>query len=72
MSKDAHRITLSQIREASTVLGLDPDLSTLRELRMEPGRITVERARLNEQGKQYVAGYSEMATETVTIAVVAE
>lgn len=72
MSKDAHRITLAQIREAFTVLGLDPDLSTLRELRMEPGRITLERARLNEDGKQYVVGYADLATETVTIAVVNE
>lgn len=70
MSNDAHRVTQAQLREAFTVLGLDPDLSTLRELWIEPGVITLERARLNEDGRQYAVGSADLATETITIAVV--
>jgi hypothetical protein len=70
VSKDAYRVTLDQVREAFKILGFDPDLSTLRELRMEPGQITIERARLNEEGRQFVVGYHDVATETVTVAVV--
>jgi hypothetical protein len=72
MSSDAHRVTLDQVRQAFEILGFDTNLSTLRELHMEPGRITVTRFRLDENGKSFVAGYNDMATETVVVAVVSK
>jgi len=70
VSKDAHRVTLDQLREALTVMGLDPDIRTLKTVFIEPGMITVVRKRQNEEGRDYIVGYADVATETVTIAVV--
>ena len=72
MYKDAHRVTHAQLREALTVMGLDPDITHLRDLRIEPGVITVERMRLDEDGKSYAVGYADVSTEVITIAVVAK
>lgn len=71
MSKDAHRVTLDQLGEFITQLGIDWDPRSLRGIVIEPGKITVTRNRHNEQGHSYVLpGTDEVATETVTIAVV--
>jgi hypothetical protein len=70
MSTDAHKVTLDQLREALTVMGIDSDTKTLQTVFIEPGKITVVRKRLNESGHNYVVGYQDVATEIVTMAVV--
>lgn len=68
MSKDPHVITLDRVAELLVGLGLDPDMDTLKAVHIEPHGITVRRARVDEQGRQYVVG-DEVATETVTIRI---
>jgi hypothetical protein len=64
------RVTLDQLREALTVLGIDSDTKSLREIRVEPGQITVVRHRRNDEGRIFTVAYNDVATVTTTIAVV--
>lgn len=71
MANDPHRITLDQLRDLLAGLGIEPDVMTLRTIFIEPGKVTVVRMRLDENGNSYVLPeQNEVATETVTIAVV--
>ncbi len=68
MAKDAHSITLGQVRDLLTGLGIEPDVENITRVTMEPGKVTVVRNRLRD-GKPYIAG-GTLATESVTIPVV--
>lgn len=70
MSNDPHTITLDRLGELLRGLGLDPvDLSDLRSIHMEGGKVEVIRYRRNEEGNTYLVGPNELATETVTIRI---
>lgn len=73
MSNDPHRISLAKLADLLVGLGLDADVKRLKSVSIESGKVTVVRMRLNENGRTYVLpGRNEVATETVTIAVVQE
>ncbi|WP_432050316.1 hypothetical protein [Verrucosispora sp. NA02020] len=69
MSNDPHVIPFASVVDALRCLGLDPiDTKALKRVLIEPGRIEVERKRLDADGKSVVIG-NEVATETVIIKV---
>lgn len=72
MSNDPLRITLDKLAELLREFGLDPvDLKTLKLVHMEGGTIEIVRYRTDEKGQMVVLpGANEVATETVTIALV--
>jgi hypothetical protein len=71
VSSDAHRITLDQIRDLLTGLGIEPDTNRLMTVFIEPGKVTVVRKRQDENGRYVLLlDHNEVATETTTIAVV--
>lgn len=69
MTGDPHRVPLSKVLAFLVDIGLDPvDPATLRSVHFDPGRVTVTRARLNEDGQSYIVGTPpEVALETVMI-----
>jgi hypothetical protein len=73
MSNDAHRITLAQLGEFLTQLGIDWTPDDLQGIVIEPGKVTVTRYRCDENGGLVVLpGHDELATEVVTIPIEAE
>lgn len=70
MSADPHHITIAQVRELLTGLGIEPDTANIRTVVIESGKVTVVRYRLDESGHRYVVGPNELATETIMIKVV--
>lgn len=71
MSNDAHCITLTQLGEFLTQLGLDWTPNEIRSIAIEPGKVTVVRTRYDEDGRTRVLpGHDEPASEIVTIPVV--
>jgi hypothetical protein len=73
MSNDAHRVTVAQLGEFISQLGIDWTPDDLRSIEVLPGKVVVTRYRRDENGL-HVADYenNELTTETVTIAVVAK
>jgi hypothetical protein len=72
MSNDPSTITHRQLREALSVMGVDPDLDTLKSITIEPGVITAVRKRVNAEGKNFAVSYDRLATETTEIRLHAE
>lgn len=71
MIKDALEITLGQLADLLKGLGVEPDLENLSMVRVEPGRVTVVRYRRDDAGNMHlIPGTNDVATETVTIALV--
>ena len=52
MSNDAHRVTLAQLGEFLTQLGIDWTPETIHSIVMKAGQITVTRNRRDEQGRK--------------------
>lgn len=67
MSNEPHTISLDQVLELVRGLGIEPDRQTLKSLHIEGCKVEVVRYRLNEDGRQYLVGPNELATETITI-----
>ncbi|WP_194821309.1 hypothetical protein [Micromonospora sp. S-DT3-3-22] len=68
MSNDTHRVPMSKVLAFLRDIGLDPvDASDLKSVTMDGGKVEVVRFRRDENGKMYVVGHNEVATETVTI-----
>lgn len=67
---DPMNVTAVQLRAAYDALGLDPDrFDQTVSFTAEPGKLTVIRMRVDQDGAAAVAGIDEVATETITIGV---
>lgn len=71
MYQDPEKVTLDQVRQALTVMGINPDVAHVRTIYMEPRQITITRYQVNDNGHHFRAeGRPGVATETSTIRVV--
>ncbi|MEV4521479.1 hypothetical protein AB0J77_14720 [Micromonospora tulbaghiae] len=68
MSNDPHRVPLSKVLAFLRDIGIDPlDVNTLKSVTFSGEGVEVVRHRLNEDGRLYLVGRGEVATETVTL-----
>lgn len=70
---DPETVTLDQIRQALFAMGVEPDISNVRTIHVDPEWLTITRFDLNEHGKPFVApSGDEMALVKSKIRVVGQ
>lgn len=53
--RDSETVTLSQICEALTVMGIEPDVTHVREIRIDPRGVTITRYQHDDGGSHLLA-----------------